>query len=48
MTIVVVAPADATRQQLEALGEVKVVPMPARRGAATEPTTPELLKPAGG
>jgi zinc protease len=51
MTIVVVAPGDETRQQLQTLGEVKEVPMPSHRGAGTQPTTPELLKPttkAGG
>jgi zinc protease len=32
MAIVVVAPAEAVREQLERLGKVRVVPMPARRG----------------
>jgi zinc protease len=32
MAIVVVAPADAVKEQLERLGNVTVVPMPARRG----------------
>ncbi|MFO8014441.1 MAG: pitrilysin family protein [Phycisphaerae bacterium] len=32
MAIVVVAPAEAVREQLERLGKVTVVPMPARRG----------------
>jgi len=45
MTIVVVSPGDETRQQLQTLGDVQVVPMPSRRGAATQPATPELLKP---
>jgi zinc protease len=45
MTIVVVAPAADAQPQLEALDEVKVVPMPARRGQGAQPTTPELLKP---
>jgi zinc protease len=31
MTIVVVAPADEVKQQLETLGQVKVIPMPAQR-----------------
>ncbi len=35
MTIVVVAPAKLVRAQLEKLGEVEVVPMPAAREAAT-------------
>jgi len=38
MTIVVVAPAKLVRSQLEKLGEVEVVPMPAHReAAATQP-----------
>ncbi len=38
MTIVVVAPAEQTKSQLERLGPVEVLPMPARRNdAATEP-----------
>ena len=38
MTIVVVAPAKLVRAQLEKLGEVEVVPMPAQReAAATQP-----------
>jgi predicted Zn-dependent peptidase len=39
MTIVVVAPAAAVRSQLEKLGDVEVVPMPAKRNgiAATQP-----------
>ncbi len=32
MAVVVVAPAEAVREQLERLGKVTVVPMPARRG----------------
>ncbi len=47
MTIVVVAPAEAVKAQLERLGTVEVVPMPSlRNGAATQPATPDLLKPA--
>lgn len=40
-TIVVVAPADKVKAQLERLGEVEVVPMPAKRmaGQAKPPTT---------
>ncbi len=45
MVIVVVAPAEAVRGQLERLGEVEVVPMPAQRKGAA-PTTQELVKPA--
>jgi zinc protease len=45
MTIVVVAPGEETRQQLQTLGQVKEVPMPSHRGAGAQPTTPELLKP---
>ena len=45
MTIIVVAPAEQVKSQLEKLGPVEVVPMPAHRGAATQPA-PELLKPA--
>ena len=45
--IVVVAPAEAVREQLERLGEVEVVPMPAQRdGAAGEEQEPQLLKKA--
>jgi zinc protease len=44
MTIIVAAPADAVRPQLDALGEVTVLPMPLVReqGAATAPA--DLLK----
>ncbi len=46
MTIIVVAPAEQAKSQLDRLGPVDVVPMPARRnGAATEPAQ-DLLKPA--
>jgi zinc protease len=45
MTIVVVAPAEKVKQQLERLGTVQVVPMPARREPATRPAT-QALKPA--
>ena len=39
MTITVVAPAAVVKSQLEKLGEVEVVPMPAKRpGAATQPS----------
>jgi zinc protease len=33
MTIVVVGPADQIKSQLETIGQVEVIPMPARRGA---------------
>ncbi len=46
MTIVVVAPASETLEQLKRLGDVQVIPMPAKRGAATQPAAPDLLKPA--
>ena len=46
MTIIVVAPAAAVKDQLQKLAEVEVIPMPSRRGATTQPTTKELLKPA--
>ena len=39
MTIVVVAPAAAVREQLAKLGPVTEVPMPALRGAATQAST---------
>ena len=45
MTIVVVAPADEVKQQLEKLGQVEVRPMPSHRDGGTQPGTPELLKP---
>jgi predicted Zn-dependent peptidase len=45
MTIVVVAPADQVKEQLKRLGEVEVIPMPAKReGASTKPAG-DLLKP---
>jgi zinc protease len=52
MTIVVVAPAEQVKKQLEKLGPVEVVPMPAKRngaaaaGATTRPAEKELLKKA--
>jgi zinc protease len=52
MTIVVVAPAEQVKSQLERLGTVEVVPMPAKRdgaaaaGATTKPADRELLKKA--
>ena len=48
MTIVVVAPAEATKEQLQRLGEVEVLPMPNKReeaGPSTQPDKHELLKP---
>ena len=44
MVIVVVAPAEAVKQQLEPLGEVKVIPMPVRRRPRA--SDPAALKPA--
>jgi zinc protease len=45
MTIVVVAPAEQVKEQLKRLGEVEVIPMPAKReGGQGKPQ--ELLKPA--
>jgi zinc protease len=46
MTIVVVGPAQQIKSQLEALGPVDVMPMPARRGgaAATSQPSNELMK----
>ena len=48
MTIIVVAPASDVLDQLKRLGEVEVIPMPAKRGSnpATQPAAPDLLKPA--
>jgi predicted Zn-dependent peptidase len=50
MTIVVVAPAEQVKPQLERLGKVEVVPMPAKRtnaaAATTKPADRELLKKA--
>jgi zinc protease len=45
MTVVVVAPAAEVKEQLQRLGEVQVMPMPAKRGgeATTEPSS-DLLK----
>ena len=47
MTIVVVAPAEQVKEQLKRLGEVEVIPMPAKREhqATTQPADDELLKP---
>jgi zinc protease len=36
MAVIVVAPAEAVKSQLEKLGQVEVVPMPAKREGATE------------
>jgi predicted Zn-dependent peptidase len=44
MTIVVVAPASEVKPQLEKLGQVEILPMPAQREATTKPTT---MKKAG-
>jgi zinc protease len=50
MVVVVVAPAAQVKEQLAPLGEVKVLPMPARRGAAPAPAgkeaKPAAVKPA--
>jgi predicted Zn-dependent peptidase len=49
MVIVVVAPAAQVKEQLAPLGEVKVVPMPASRGAvapAEKEAKPAAVKPA--
>jgi predicted Zn-dependent peptidase len=50
MTIVVVAPAEQVKAQLEKLGPVDVRPMPAQRdgaaAATTRPAEKELLKKA--
>jgi predicted Zn-dependent peptidase len=48
MVVVVVAPAAQVREQLAPLGEVKVLPMPARRSAAPaeKETKPASVKPA--
>jgi hypothetical protein len=43
MTIIVAAPADVVKSQLDPLGEVTVIPMPlAKEGAASKPV--DLLK----
>ena len=42
-TIVVVAPADQVKADLEKIGQVKVIPMPAKREGGVE--QPDLLKP---
>jgi len=46
MAIVVVAPAAEVKDQLQRLGEVQVVPMPAKRegGNATTQRAGEMLK----
>jgi zinc protease len=36
MTLIVVAPADKVKSQLDRLGEVEVLPMPAKREGATK------------
>jgi zinc protease len=48
MVVVVVAPAEQVKAQLAPLGEVKVVPMPARRGTepAEKEAKPAAVKPA--
>jgi zinc protease len=46
MAIIVVAPAAQVKAQLEKLGDVRVIPMPAERDAGAKPTTRELLKKA--
>ncbi|HET6248570.1 MAG TPA: pitrilysin family protein [Tepidisphaeraceae bacterium] len=45
MTIVVVCPAEQALTQLKRLGDVEVVPMPAKREGATTQPGGELLKP---
>jgi zinc protease len=46
MVIVVVAPAEAVKDQLERLGDVEVIPMPAKREGAKDLGKNELLKKA--
>jgi zinc protease len=46
VTIIVVAPAEQVKEQLKRLGEVEVIPMPAKRDGATTKPGSELLKPA--
>jgi predicted Zn-dependent peptidase len=46
MAIIVVAPAEAVKSQLEKLGQVQVVPMPAKREGAKEAGKGEGLKKA--
>jgi predicted Zn-dependent peptidase len=46
MVIVVVAPADAVKDQLKRVGEVEVVPMPAKREGAKDLGKNELLRKA--
>jgi zinc protease len=46
MVIVVVAPAASVKEQLEKLGDVEVVPMPALREGAAPKEEPQLLKKA--
>jgi zinc protease len=41
MTVVVVAPAAAVKDQLQRLGDVEVVPMPSQRDSATTQPTPK-------
>ncbi len=44
MTIVVVAPADKVKEQLDKLGTVQVLPMPSKRDVTTKPSNTEMLK----
>jgi zinc protease len=46
MTVIVVAPAEQVREQLEKLGEVQVVPMPAAREQQQKPEEAEPAKKA--
>lgn len=49
MTVVIVAPASEVKEQLQRLGEVQVVPMPAKRegnNAMTPPASTDVLQPA--
>jgi zinc protease len=46
MAVIVVAPAAQVKPQLEKLGDVRIVPMPAERQNGAKPTTRELLKKA--
>jgi predicted Zn-dependent peptidase len=46
MVIIVVAPADSVKEQLQKLGEVEVVPMPAMRDGAAPAEEKQLLKKA--
>jgi len=44
MTLVIVAPADKVKPQLEKFGKVQVLPMPSKRSATTKPSGSEMLK----